>query len=306
MAMQPMLDPIRMRARSTYDAAADRYDDSALGFWARSGERTIERLGLQPGMSVLDVACGSGASTLPAARRVGPLGSVIGVDLSEQMLAMGRAKARRAHLDHIEFRQGDMNATGFPDASFDAVVCVFGISFAPDMERLVAELWRMVKPGGRLAVTTWGPRLWSPLYDVWRDAVRAERPDLVSDFHPWHRITTPTAVAQLLRSAGVPRETTRVLPEFDVWPLRSAHDWWSIVMGSGLRWTMDQLPPDARDRVRQVNLDHARRQDIASITCNVLYATATKPLAEDEDEDELPPGAETGPRPPVERVPPVI
>jgi ubiquinone/menaquinone biosynthesis C-methylase UbiE len=304
MAMQPMLDPIRMRARSTYDAAADRYDDSALGFWARSGERTVERLGLQPGMSVLDVACGSGASTLPAARRVGPRGSVVGIDLSEQMLAMGRAKARRAHLDQIEFRQGDMNATGFPDASFDAVVCVFGISFAPDMERLVAELWRMVKPGGRLAVTTWGPRLWSPLYDVWRDAVRAERADLVSDFHPWHRITTPTAVAQLLRSAGVPRETTRVLPEFDVWPLRSAHDWWSIVMGSGLRWTMDQLPPDARDRVRQANLEHARRQDIASITCNVLYATATKPLVTEDASAEA--AAESDPQPPVERVPPVI
>jgi ubiquinone/menaquinone biosynthesis C-methylase UbiE len=279
MSMQAMLDPIRMRARSAYDAAADRYDDSALGFWARSGERTIERLGLQPGMRVLDVACGSGASTLPAARRVGPTGKVIGVDLSDQMLAMGRDKARRAHLDQIEFRLGDMSSTGFPDASFDAVVCVFGVSFAPDMERLVAELWRMVKPGGRLAVTTWGPRLWAPLYDVWREAVRHERADLVSDFRPWYRITTPTAVADLLRSAGVPREALRVLPEFDVWPLRSAHDWWSIVMGSGLRWTMDQLPPDAVERVRRTNLEHARRHDVTSVTCNVLYATATKPAS---------------------------
>ena len=279
MSMQAMLDPIRMRARSAYDAAADRYDDSALGFWARSGERTIERLGLQPGMRVLDVACGSGASTLPAARRVGPTGKVIGVDLSDQMLAMGRDKARRAHLDQIEFRLGDMSSTGFADASFDAVVCVFGVSFAPDMERLVAELWRMVKPGGRLAVTTWGPRLWAPLYDVWREAVRHERADLVSDFHPWYRITTPTAVADLLRSAGVPREALRVLPEFDVWPLRSAHDWWSIVMGSGLRWTMDQLPPDAVERVRRANLEHARRHDVTSVTCNVLYATATKPAS---------------------------
>ena len=278
MSMQPMLDPIRMRARAAYDAAADRYDDAALGFWARSGERTIERLGLQPGMTVLDMACGSGASTLPAARRVGPTGKVIGIDLSERMLAMGRDKARRAGLSQIEFRSGDMTRAEFPDGSFDAVVCVFGVSFAPDMEALVAELWRMVKPGGRLAITTWGPRLWSPLYDVWREAVRRERADLVSDFHPWYRITTPTAVAELLRSAGVPRDTLRVLPEFDVWPLRSAHDWWSIVMGSGLRWTMDELMPDAVERVRRANLDHARRHDVASVTCNVLYATATKPL----------------------------
>lgn len=287
MTTPAMLDPIRTRARSTYDAAADRYDDSALGFWSRSGERTIDRLGLRPGMSVLDVACGSGASTLPAARRVGPTGRVIGIDLSERMVEMGRDKARRARLDQIEFRTADMSNTGFADESFDAVVCVFGVSFAPDMPGFVADLWRMVKPGGRLAITTWGPRLWSPMYEVWREAVRRERPDLMSDFHPWDRITTPTALAGLLQSAGVPRDTLRVLPEFDVWPLRSAHDWWSIVMGSGLRWTMDQLPSDAADRVRRTNLDHARRHDIASVTCNVLYATASKAIPDEAVRDVL-------------------
>jgi ubiquinone/menaquinone biosynthesis C-methylase UbiE len=278
MSMPAALDPIRSRARSAYDAASDRYDDMALGFWTRSGERTIDRLGLRPGMHVLDVASGSGASVLPAARRVGPTGRVIGVDLSEPMLALGRQKADRAGFEHVEFQLGDMTRTGYPDGSFDAVVCVFGLSLAPDMAALAAELWRMVRPGGKLAITTWGPRLWSPMYEVWQDAVRRERPDLAADFHPWSRITTPTTLADLLRGAGIARETLRILPEFDVWPLRSAHDWWSIVMGSGLRWTIDQLQPDAIDRVRRANLDHARQQDVASITCNVLYATATKPL----------------------------
>lgn len=281
MTSPAMPDPIRTRARSTYDAAADRYDDAALGFWSRSGERTIERLGLTPGMTVLDLACGSGASTLPAARRVGPTGRVIGIDLSERMLEMGRQKARFAQLDQIEFRQGDMTRTGFPDASFDAVVCVFGVSFAPDMEALVADLWRMVRPGGQLAITSWGPRLWAPMYDAWRDAVRRERNDLAADFYPWHRITTPTAVVGLLTDAGVPRDALKVLPEFDVWPLRSPYDWWSIVMGSGLRWTMDQLAPDAAERVRKANLEYARRNDVVSLTCNVLYATATKASAPD-------------------------
>jgi ubiquinone/menaquinone biosynthesis C-methylase UbiE len=281
MTTPAMPDPIRGRARSTYDAAADHYDDSALGFWSRSGERTIDRLGLQPGMTVLDVACGSGASTLPAARRVGPGGHVTGIDLSERMLEMGRDKARFARLDQIDFRLGDMTRTGFPDASFDAVVCVFGVSFAPDMEGLVAELWRMVRPGGRLAITTWGPRLWAPMYSVWRDAVRRERSDLVTDFHPWDRITTPTALVSLLTTAGVPRDALRVVPEFDVWPLRSPYDWWSIVMGSGLRWTVEQLSPDAMERVRRANLEYARRHDVVSLTCNVLYATATKPSVAD-------------------------
>lgn len=274
------LDAARRRARFAYDAAADRYDDPALGFWARSGERTIERIGLMEGQVVLDLACGSGASTLPAARWVGPRGRVIGIDLSEKMLEKGRAKAARDGLDQIEFRVGDMTATGFPDGAFDAVVCVFGLSLAPDMSAFLADLWRMVRPGGRLAITTWGPRLWAPMYDVWRDAVRAERPDLVSDFHPWEAITTPTALVELMTGAGISREDLRILPELDVWPLRSAHDWWAIVMGSGLRWTMEQLTPEAAARVRTTNLAYARRHDVASITCNAMYATATKPAAD--------------------------
>ena len=228
---------------------------------------------------MLDLACGSGASTVPAARRVGPSGKVIGVDLSEKMLANGRERAHRAGLDQIEFRYGDMTRTGFPDASFDAVVCVFGLSLAPDMLAFVADLWRMVRPGGRLAITTWGPRLWAPLHDVWRNAVRLERGDLVSDFHPWEATNTPTALAGLLTAGGIPREHLRILPEFDIWPLRSAHDWWAIVMGSGLRWTMEQLSPEAAARVRTTNLEYARRHDVAAITCNVLYVTATKPAA---------------------------
>lgn len=233
---------------------------------------------LARGQRVVDLGCWPGGWLQVAAAAVGPTGRVVGVDLSARLLELGRDKAARSGLANLEFVEGDMTSTGFPDGSFDRVICVFGISFAPDMEAFAAELWRMVRPGGRLAITSWGPRLWAPMYDVWRTAVRAERPDLVSDFHPWDRITMPASLVRLLSDAGIPRDAVRVLPEFDVWPLRSAHDWWSIVMGTGLRWTMDQLTPEAGARVRAVNLDYARRQDVASVTCNVLYATATKPL----------------------------
>ncbi len=59
-----------------------------------------------------------------------------------------------------------MAALGFPDGHFDAVVCVFGLFFVPDMEAQVAELWRMVRPGGQLAITTWGPGIFAPAYFI--------------------------------------------------------------------------------------------------------------------------------------------
>jgi ubiquinone/menaquinone biosynthesis C-methylase UbiE len=149
----------KARAAATYNAAADHYDDPANAFWERFGRRTIERLSLAPGARVLDVCCGSGASALPAAERVGPAGDVLGVDLAGDLLALARAKAAARGLRNAEFRLGDMLDLGVPAASFDAVVCVFGIFFVPDVAAAVRALWRCVRPGGRLAVTTLGPAL---------------------------------------------------------------------------------------------------------------------------------------------------
>src|SRR5262245_22160099 len=109
----------KRRAAAAYDAAADAYDDPANSFWSRCGERTVQRLKPRPGARILDVCCGSGASALPAALAVGPLGSVLGVDLAANLLELARAKARARNLRHAEFRKADMLDLGLDPASFD-------------------------------------------------------------------------------------------------------------------------------------------------------------------------------------------
>src|ERR1044072_4099222 len=79
-----MANDAQRRAALTYNAAADFYDTSPLGFWNYFGRKTVERLSLQTGSRVLDVCCGAGASALPAAELVGPDGKVTGVDLAER------------------------------------------------------------------------------------------------------------------------------------------------------------------------------------------------------------------------------
>src|SRR5882762_5313610 len=91
----PMLaitDPVKMKAAAAYNAAADHFDDEALGLWAKYGGRTVERLALQPGASVLDVGCGTGASAIPAAEKIGPKGKVVAVDLADRLLEIARRK----------------------------------------------------------------------------------------------------------------------------------------------------------------------------------------------------------------------
>jgi SAM-dependent methyltransferase len=261
-------------AVKTYNAASDYYDDPANAFWARSGSRTVQCLDLRPGDHVLDVCCGSGASAIPAAKAVGATGSVLGVDLADHLLQLARAKARRCGLNHVEFRTGDLLDLGLPDAGFDAVICVFGIFFVPDMQAAARALWRLVRPGGKLAVTTWGPRFLEPMSSRFWDAVGEVRPDLFRAFDPWDRISEPDAVRWMLNGAGI--DVQEVLSENATQAMSSPEDWWPMVLGTGYRGTIEELDPEDRERVRRNNRDFIRDTGATSVETNVIYTVATK------------------------------
>jgi ubiquinone/menaquinone biosynthesis C-methylase UbiE len=272
-------DPLKQakaKAAATYDAASDHFDDEPLSFWDRIGRRTVERLALPPDGNVLDVGCGTGASALPAAQAVGPNGLVIGVDLSARLLDRARDKAKALGRSNVEFLCADMTSLGYPDGHFDAVVSVFSIFFVPDMEGLVRELWRMVRPGGKLAVTTWGPRIFEPAYSRWLAAINAERPDLYSAFNPWDRITDVQSVRRLLQDGGIANPEVDAEDSFQA--LRSAEDWWIIALGSGLRWVIDQMGPEVAARVKADNVNWLRQNKIGRLETNAIYAIGNKPL----------------------------
>lgn len=264
----------QQKAAATYNAAADCYDDGLNSFWARFGRSTIERLNLQHGQRVLDVCCGSGASALPAAEKVGPNGFVLGIDLSEKLLALARAKANEQQLRNIEFRVGDMLELRFPESDFDAVVCVFGIFFVPDMAAAIRGLWREVRPGGKLAITTWGPRFFEPATTAFWNSIRDVRPSLYKDFNPWDRICEASSIFALLHEAGI--DHAKVVAEDGAHPIPSPEAWWSAVLGSGYRGTVEQLDASDRERVRTANLSYIRQSGIRSVEANVVYTIANK------------------------------
>lgn len=262
-----VIDPVTTRA--TYDAASGCFDDDRLGFWERYGQGTIARLGLAPGARVLDVCCGSGASALAAAHAVGATGRVIGVDLSAPLLESARRKAERGGLKNVDFRSGDMAQLGFADADFDAVVVVFGIFFAPDMVAQTRALARLVRPGGKLAITIWGPRFFEPLYTPFRHGVRARLPS-IEEYRPWDRLTSEQDLCALLQRAGLRR--FEVATEMGHEPLREPDDFWTIALGTGLRWSIDQLSAEDKASLRA---ECARRaHGVASIETNVIYGIA--------------------------------
>ena len=263
------------RAAFTYNAASDFYDASPLSFWVYFGRRTIELASLPIGSRVLDVCCGTGGSALPAAEAVGPTGTVIGIDLAKQLLESARKKTIQRRLGNIEFEVGNMLSMRFPVTSFDAVVCVFGIFFVPDMAMAVRALWSRIRPGGKLAVTTWGPNLFEPANDAFWCSIKDVRPDLYKGFNPWDRIDDPANLRKVLDQAGV--ASSEIIPEDRLHPIKSAEDWWTIVLGSGYRGTIEQLNLAERQKVKEANLAFIRNEKISAIETNVLYALATKP-----------------------------
>lgn len=128
-------------------------------------ERLLDRVDLQTGDRVLDVACGTGIVARHAVSRVGEPGSVVGLDVNEGMLAV----AKRVSTDEefpIEWRQGDATDLPFADGSFDVVCCQQAIQFIDDPVSALEELRRVLASDGRVVVSVWRPLHYQPSYDV--------------------------------------------------------------------------------------------------------------------------------------------
>ena len=117
------------------------------------GETLCEAADLRSGSRVLDVACGNGNASLAAGRR---FCTVVGVDYVPSLLERGRDRAAAERLD-VTFQEGDAEALPFEDGSFDAVLSTYGVMFAPDQPRAAAELVRVCRPGGVIALANWTP-----------------------------------------------------------------------------------------------------------------------------------------------------
>jgi SAM-dependent methyltransferase len=118
---------------------------------ATTAEEFVARLSIQPGVKVLDVACGTGNLSIPAARGGA---EVTGLDIAPNLLEQARARAAAEDL-HIVFEEGDAEEMSYSDGAFDMVITMFGAMFAPRPDRVAAELSRVCRSGGKIAMANW-------------------------------------------------------------------------------------------------------------------------------------------------------
>lgn len=149
------------------------FADFADARGAQSAERMLELAQVGTGDRVLELACGPGGLGFAAAKRVGPGGEVVLTDVAEEMTAIAAARGAELGLGNVAFRRVDLERIDEPDASYDVVLCREGLMFALEPDRAVAEIRRVLRPGGRAAVAVWAARERNPWLGLMMDVVSA-------------------------------------------------------------------------------------------------------------------------------------
>jgi demethylmenaquinone methyltransferase/2-methoxy-6-polyprenyl-1,4-benzoquinol methylase len=207
-----------VQVRSMFDRIAGVYDlmNTAMtaGMHHHWRERAAGLAQLEPGGSALDACCGTGDLTLELVARVGPDGTVIGCDFSERMLDAARAKAERRGVASVRFEWADALELPYSDASFDAATIGFGARNLADLDRGLAELRRVVRPGGRLVILEITQPTRPPLsafYSLWFDRIVPLLGTLAGDRSAYaylpesvKRFPPPRGLAERMAAAGFP------------------------------------------------------------------------------------------------------
>lgn len=212
--------------RAAWDAIAPAYDRTNTPTQMAIAEEGLRRAGVGAGTRFLDIACGSGALAIPAARRGA---RVVAVDLSPVMLDLLRERARREQLD-IQTAVMDGHALEVDDASFDVAGSQFGVMLMPDLARALREMARVVVPGGRVLLDVYGDPARIDFLSLFVAAVRAVRPAFSgppTDPPPDEfRLADPARLRRELAAAGlrdIRIETVEESAEFETG--RALWDW---------------------------------------------------------------------------------
>jgi len=155
--------------RYGWDKAALYYEN----FWQEqlkpAQNKLLEMANLQPGEKLIDIACGTGLVSFPAAEKIGPGGFVLATDISDGMVKICTETATEKKIRNIQFKRMDAEQLDVPDAEYDVALCALGLMYVPDPIKALKEMYRVIKHGGRAVAAVWGQRDhcgWAEIFEI--------------------------------------------------------------------------------------------------------------------------------------------
>lgn len=271
------------RVVGLYSRVAATYGKIGPDLFSPFGRLLVAHMNLSPGARVLDVATGRGAVLFAAAEQVGSAGFVVGIDLAEQMVLETSADLREKQITNATVQQMDGEQLAFPNASFDAVLCSHALPLFPQVERAIAEFYRVLHPGGKVGICMpyGGDERWmwyTQLVFAYHHTFH-----LSTDWVP--RIIDSLEVARLLRETGfIEISTTPHEYEF-VYP--TAQDWWEAQWTDAARFPLEGMPPVVLEQFRTEvfeRLASLKQPDGLHYQRKANLIVGTKPLVDTERE----------------------
>jgi ubiquinone/menaquinone biosynthesis C-methylase UbiE len=221
--------PNMLSAIEPWDLVANGYAETTMQMLAHYADEAIAAARLKPGAAILDVACGPGTLALMVAREAG---EVHGIDFSVPMLDIFRQHIERTGLKNITIQHGDAQTLPYADNTFDAAFSMFGLMFFPDRSKGFAEIYRTLKPGGTIAVTSWAPLDRSPAMQIMFGAIRAINPNIPEPQKSIDTLENPDVFKQEMLDAGFRDVKIQSVTRF-AFPVVSIPKFWDdMVKGS--------------------------------------------------------------------------
>jgi ubiquinone/menaquinone biosynthesis C-methylase UbiE len=261
-----------------WDGVAPTFQRVGPHFDQRFGNRLIELTPIDLGESVLDIATGTGAVLFPAARRVGVNGHATGIDVSSKMIEIAKNSAISNGLNNVDFLKMDAERLEFPDQSFNAVTCGFGIFFFADMNAALHEMYRVCKPGGYIGFSVFNktPPTFSPGSPLLRQQLTTYKVPIIRPPHPnnW----TPEEIKVLLEPQGF--RSIVVQNEILDGVFANTEEWWEYVLSmGGIGATIMTMDEETRARFKDeyfAKLQPMMNPDGLHIAVGAVYAIAQK------------------------------
>lgn len=244
-----------------FDRAASCYGEKGCQYFDEFGRQLVALAQLKPGEKILDVATGKGAILFPASQAVGESGVAIGIDLSPKMI-----EATQKYLLQSSARCSVMDAEqlSFSDDFFDVVFCGFALFFFPHLTTVLDEWKRVLKSGGRVAVSTWGKPCHLTEWIVSRANFFGATKQLKAQ-----DIDAADVLKQILAKAGF--RSITIIEKKQVFWHSSPEEWWESLWSHATRARLEQLSSADLELLRREALEHARKCSLNGRIAETLH-----------------------------------
>jgi ubiquinone/menaquinone biosynthesis C-methylase UbiE len=239
----------REESLRVFSQTAKIYDRIGPQIFSYFGQCLVDLADLDSGDKVLDVAAGRGALLFPVAAKVGPTGHVTAIDFSPDMVRETAKDIESRKLSHAEIRHMDAEQMNLPDASFDWVMCGFALWMFAEPARVLQEFYRVLKRGGRVALSTWAADNPSQTWcnEVLRPFVYAPAAkELPAKFDS--RFDTPLQLETALRRAGF--ADTQISVKEKNFVYADEEQYWSSLWSAGFRRQLEKITPDLLEQAK--------------------------------------------------------